>query len=257
MPNFPPIDPALSQESALNMILHSIALEETALSHVINAEGEKVQAVVTAMERNCHCHGSDISELLEVNKSVYDVLEQVKDIQMLLKSKMTRTLEHLPKPPAPCSPLPPPKPECNKCCCICRPTSCSCAPENSARSIFKIFRADFTHDAVLSLSRVNFCDGDLKLNRNYSAESELSLSNNKYVIEFIVELEKEYDVQRVCLEFKINEAKSDVKTIEFASEDDNLCGGLIHDFDKALLSLRIHSPEKVRVKGGIVIISKG
>ncbi len=43
MPELPQA-PDFTQEQALNMILSSIALEEVALSHIINAEGEKFNA---------------------------------------------------------------------------------------------------------------------------------------------------------------------------------------------------------------------
>jgi hypothetical protein len=127
MPDFPPIDPCLSQESALNMILHSIALEEVALSHVINAEGEKIQAVIASMNIDGQCCFADMQKLLEVNKSVHDVLEQVKEMQMLLKSKMSRAIEYLPKPEPPLCPEPEPEPPpCfkPKPPCFCKPSHC-------------------------------------------------------------------------------------------------------------------------------------
>ena len=112
MPDFSPIDPCLSRESALNMILHSIALEEVALSHIINAEGEKIQAIVASMDKKC-C-SADMQILLNVNNSVRDVLEQVKELQMLLKSKMSRVMEYLPCP-EPKPPCPHEKPRTCKC----------------------------------------------------------------------------------------------------------------------------------------------
>ena len=43
MPSFPPNGADLTREEALTMIIASIAMEELALSHIINAEGEKLQ----------------------------------------------------------------------------------------------------------------------------------------------------------------------------------------------------------------------
>ena len=42
MPSFPPNGADMTQEEALTMIIASIAMEELALSHIINAEGEKL-----------------------------------------------------------------------------------------------------------------------------------------------------------------------------------------------------------------------
>ena len=41
-PTFPQIDPPLSREGSLNQIIASIAMEELSLSHILNAEGEKL-----------------------------------------------------------------------------------------------------------------------------------------------------------------------------------------------------------------------
>jgi len=151
MPEFPPIDPCLSQENALNMILHSIALEEAALSHVINAEGEKVQAVVASVNANKKCCLPDMQKLLDVNQSVYDVLEQIKEIQMLLKSKMNSVIEYLPKPDPPLyCPEPEPEPDCLKPpekICVCT-YNCNCRCNCRC--------ADCTANILLNLSKCNF-----------------------------------------------------------------------------------------------------
>lgn len=106
MPEFPKPNPDLTQEQALTMILSSIALEELALSHIINAEGEKIQYVLSQTNRG-GCP-ADLRDILAVNQSVSGLLEIVLQNQMLLKNKMERVLEHLPRPPAPpCPPVPP------------------------------------------------------------------------------------------------------------------------------------------------------
>ena len=80
------------------MILVSIALEEIGLSHVINAEGEKIQAAVHAV----NCGKADVKELFAVDKSVNSVLRTVIKKEILLELKMVEALEAL-KPEAPCT----------------------------------------------------------------------------------------------------------------------------------------------------------
>jgi hypothetical protein len=128
IPEFPKPDPDLTQEQALTMILSSIALEEVALSHIINAEGEKIQHILK--QTPCDQNPADLNGILAVNQSVTNLLEVVLQNQMILKNKMDKVLLYLPKPPCPpvqpCSPKPPcppvqpcsPKPPCPpvECC---------------------------------------------------------------------------------------------------------------------------------------------
>lgn len=110
MPEFPVPNPEMTQEQALHMILSSIAMEELALSHVINAEGEKIQYALGS-HGNTSCP-ADMADILAVNQSVTSLLEMVMQNQLLLKNKMEKVLEHLPKPPAPPVPPCPPEPPC-------------------------------------------------------------------------------------------------------------------------------------------------
>lgn len=123
MPEFPEPNPDFSQEQALTMILSSIALEELSLSHIINAEGEKIQYI---LKNTCCQSPADTKDILAVNKSVKELLDSVLQNQIILKNKMDKVLEYLPQPPAP--PAPPCSPEpCNPsgggCSCF---HCCSC-----------------------------------------------------------------------------------------------------------------------------------
>lgn len=119
MPEFPKPDPDLTQEQALTMILSSIALEEAALSHIINAEGEKIQYILK--QASCGHYPADLKDTLAVNQSVTNLLEIILQNQMILKNKMDKVLEYLPKPR--CPPAPPclPAPPC--------PPALPCMPE--------------------------------------------------------------------------------------------------------------------------------
>ena len=74
-----------TRTQAINDLLESIALQETALSHILNAEGEKIQAVV-AME--CVCP----NDLLAVNESVCCTLNTAKDFEQVLYDKLNTLL---------------------------------------------------------------------------------------------------------------------------------------------------------------------
>ncbi len=70
-----------SREQAITDLIESVALQEAALSHILNAEGEKIQAVV-AME------GVTPEELLMVNKSVENIANTIARLEMLLQAKL-------------------------------------------------------------------------------------------------------------------------------------------------------------------------
>jgi hypothetical protein len=50
LPSFPDI-PEITIENAVGLILLSIAMEELGLSHILNAEGEKLQYVLGTLDR--------------------------------------------------------------------------------------------------------------------------------------------------------------------------------------------------------------
>lgn len=92
IPNFPTISPDITREKALNMILASIALEEVGLSHIINAEGEKIQYVINELQHktgNC----ASVEDILSVNKSVESLINALMQMQIFLKNKMDNVLE--------------------------------------------------------------------------------------------------------------------------------------------------------------------
>ena len=104
LPEFPKPDTILTRDQALDAILTSIAMEEVALSHIINAEGEKIQYILKAA-KECK---ADICDVIEVNDSVSSLLEQVNDMQITLKNKLRWALKYLPRPEEP--PCPEPRP---------------------------------------------------------------------------------------------------------------------------------------------------
>lgn len=92
MPTFPPHGADLTKDEALTMLLSSIAMEEAALSRILNAEGERLQAVLGALPGGCGPDGA-AQEILEVNRSVSGVMDAVLQNQFLLKSKLESVLK--------------------------------------------------------------------------------------------------------------------------------------------------------------------
>ncbi len=92
MPNFPTLSPEITREKAFNMILASIAMEELGLSHIINAEGEKIQYI---LQKCATSSSSDkcLKDILSVNKSVEKLMDVIMQNQVFLKNKMELVLD--------------------------------------------------------------------------------------------------------------------------------------------------------------------
>lgn len=83
MPNIPDIKPEiiLKRDEVVNLLLTSVALEEIGLSHIINAEGEKIQKILKD-----HC--ASLHDALRINSSVERMLRNIIKNQMLLQFKL-------------------------------------------------------------------------------------------------------------------------------------------------------------------------
>lgn len=95
-PKFP-IPPDITRDDALNMLLASIAMEELGLSHIINAEGEKLQYILGTLKCSDGMEPS-IEQLLQVNNSITCLLDSVMQNQIFLKSKMEKVLNSIEYP---------------------------------------------------------------------------------------------------------------------------------------------------------------
>lgn len=69
----------VTRDQAISDIIESVALEQTGLSHIINAEGEKIQAAVA---------GGTITQMMEVNSSVQSMLNSIMRLEVVLQSKL-------------------------------------------------------------------------------------------------------------------------------------------------------------------------
>ncbi|MEG3030075.1 MAG: hypothetical protein RR827_06710, partial [Oscillospiraceae bacterium] len=71
---------AAPRSLAISDIIQSVAMEQTALSHILNAEGEKIQRALAM----------NLSEeqLLDVNKSVTKMVNSVSTLELVLQGKL-------------------------------------------------------------------------------------------------------------------------------------------------------------------------
>ena len=90
-PNFPTIDPPLTRDGSVNEIIASIAAEELGLSHILNAEGEKLQYVLGTLPGLSG--GAGVQDVLDVNRSVQRTLDEITRQQLLLGAKLSAALD--------------------------------------------------------------------------------------------------------------------------------------------------------------------
>ena len=87
LPQFPADPSKLTREDAINKVIVSIAMEELGLSHILNAEGEKLQYVLGTLN-GISGPGATVEEVLKVNESVSDLLEKAASNQRALSDKL-------------------------------------------------------------------------------------------------------------------------------------------------------------------------
>ena len=66
---------------AISDMIESVAYEQTALSHILNAEGEKLQAIIASA-------GVTTQLLLETNASVQSIVDAIADIESSMQAKL-------------------------------------------------------------------------------------------------------------------------------------------------------------------------
>jgi hypothetical protein len=111
LPAFPDKPEGYTVEDSIAQILTSIAMEEIGLSHIINAEGEKIQYLLGTLPGS-GAYAPTVGELLTVNESVRDTLNAVTANQMFLYGKMMSALNAYYKNQTAPGPAPAPPPDC-------------------------------------------------------------------------------------------------------------------------------------------------
>ena len=95
MPNIPDIRPEINidREKAVDLIIASVALEELALAHIINAEAEKIQSVLGTLDTAHRTEPPTIDEILKINNIVERILKKVIAKEIILEFKLQDAID--------------------------------------------------------------------------------------------------------------------------------------------------------------------
>lgn len=98
IPNIPDINPeiTISINDSINLLLVSIALEEIGLSHILNAEGEKIQTAIGTLAEGIPPLATNIQDLIDIDKSVQETIKTVIKSQILLQFKLEEVINLIP-----------------------------------------------------------------------------------------------------------------------------------------------------------------
>ena len=70
-----------SREQAVTDLIQSVALQEAALSHIINAEGEKMQKIIAI-------DNVTPEQLLTLNRSVESLINSIMRLELMFQAKL-------------------------------------------------------------------------------------------------------------------------------------------------------------------------
>lgn len=89
MPKIEKSENPINREQSISNLIESVALMETGLSHIVNAEGEKIQKVIK--------YDSDedvpLDDLLKVNESAEKMINSISKLEMILQNKLDTSKE--------------------------------------------------------------------------------------------------------------------------------------------------------------------
>ncbi|MEG1526455.1 MAG: hypothetical protein RSA96_02355 [Erysipelotrichaceae bacterium] len=74
------VAPVSKKEQAINDLFESIALQQTGISHILNAEGEKIQNQLSRV--------STIEDLLILNASIKSMVDSLTRLELMLQAKL-------------------------------------------------------------------------------------------------------------------------------------------------------------------------
>lgn len=91
MPVIVPSDVTKCQ--AISDAIESVALMEAALSHILNAEGEKIQAAIGTLEGQTTPIVDNTEDLIRINQSVENMVSTITLLEGLLQKKLSKSLD--------------------------------------------------------------------------------------------------------------------------------------------------------------------
>lgn len=71
----------ITRDESVGAIIESIALEESGIAHILNAESEKLQKIIASSD-------TTVQDLLAANKSVKNAVDTVIGLEIALKAKL-------------------------------------------------------------------------------------------------------------------------------------------------------------------------
>ena len=91
MPNIPNIN--IDRNDAINILIASVGMEELALAHILNAEGEKIQFILGTLEGVEPLRNVTTEDILNINKSVLKTMKEIMRIEAFLLTKLESAVE--------------------------------------------------------------------------------------------------------------------------------------------------------------------
>lgn len=98
LPNIPNIDPciSISANETFNLLMSSIAMKGLGLSHLINAEAEKVQFALGTLHDNST--PACLDDIIKINHSVRKTLNSIMQTELLLLMQMNTIIDNIQPP---------------------------------------------------------------------------------------------------------------------------------------------------------------
>ncbi len=245
-------------EQSLSDMIESIALVEAALSHILNAEGEKIQAIEVS---------GGIEELLTINRSInktianaihleqayYMRLEAVNEMYWIERARCQEPSLYNPDYPCPDPRYPDP----------CYPAYPSAAPQPVV-SVFSAASAGgaWQGNSAMKFKQDSCFDNKLTMNCDKCSTSILLPAGKKYQILYNIELENGY-ARPVTLEIRLSHNNTVLQSKRLFTRDERtslidnnyLVLDIPSGYDKSTLSVWLLSSVSLTIiKGKIVIM---